>query len=185
MLMPGFSAELSLLRTGTHNNLYYPARLHTKNTIEPAYVDRACFDSCYNNCNQDCFGLTGMARSACLRECKQTQQACTATCTVAGPPPAPPAPPGNCLYGNWCGPGCGSGQVLDVLDSCCHDHDICYDLRGWGACSCDLAFVKCVNAIGYGAPTAFTTMGGWARLFGAIFTGRLTPGGALSCDPAR
>jgi hypothetical protein len=89
------------------------------------------------------------------------------------------------LYGNWCGPGCGSGQVLDVLDSCCHDHDICYDLRGWGACSCDLAFVKCVNAIGYGAPTAFTTMGGWARLFGAIFTGRLTPGGALSCDPTR
>ena len=179
MLMPGFSAELSLFCTGPYNNLRGPVRQHARDTIEPAYVDPACFDSCYNNCNQGCFGLIGMPRSACLRDCKQTEQACRATCTVAGPPPVPPSPPGNCLYGNWCGPGCGSGPVLDVLDSCCHDHDICYDLRGWGACSCDREFINCVFPIGYG-PTALTAMGGVARVFGAIFTGKLLLNG---CPP--
>jgi hypothetical protein len=58
---------------------------------------------------------------------------------VGGPAPAM----GGCWYGNWCGPGCGSGNPIDNLDECCMAHDLCYDARGIGACSCDLELVGC------------------------------------------
>lgn len=41
------------------------------------------------------------------------------------------------IYGNWCGPGYGSGEPVDDLDRACMEHDHCYDRRGWGDCSCN------------------------------------------------
>lgn len=46
------------------------------------------------------------------------------------------------IWGNWCGPGHGSGSAVDVLDSICRTHDKCYGSRGYFACSCDRAIVS-------------------------------------------
>lgn len=54
-----------------------------------------------------------------------------------------PPPVGGCWYGNWCGPGCGSGNPINNLDACCRTHDLCYTARGFGACSCDLDLIGC------------------------------------------
>jgi len=45
------------------------------------------------------------------------------------PPSLPKPPPGNNLYGNWCGPG-GSGETIGGLDKICRRHDECYDDKG-------------------------------------------------------
>jgi hypothetical protein len=50
-----------------------------------------------------------------------------------------------CIYGNWCGPGCGGpGGPIDNVDQCCQSHDRCYDARGYFACSCDRELLGCV-----------------------------------------
>lgn len=41
------------------------------------------------------------------------------------------------IYGNWCGPGYGSGTPIDLLDVGCKRHDNCYGSRGYHKCSCD------------------------------------------------
>lgn len=41
------------------------------------------------------------------------------------------------IYGNWCGPGYGSGTPIDLLDIGCRSHDWCYGKRGYYKCSCD------------------------------------------------
>lgn len=41
------------------------------------------------------------------------------------------------VWGNWCGPGHGSGAVLDTLDFWCKKHDLCYANRGYFDCICD------------------------------------------------
>lgn len=45
------------------------------------------------------------------------------------------------IWGNWCGPGHGGGNAVDVLDSICQTHDYCYAARGYFACSCDRQIV--------------------------------------------
>jgi len=52
----------------------------------------------------------------------------------------------SCIYGNWCGPGCGSGSTKDDVDECCKAHDKCYESRGYLACSCDKELLKCVRS---------------------------------------
>jgi hypothetical protein len=54
---------------------------------------------------------------------------------------------GNCLYGNWCGPGCGGGTPKDALDRCCKRHDECYGSRVLGSCSCDLELIACATPL--------------------------------------
>ncbi len=50
----------------------------------------------------------------------------------------------QCWYGNWCGPGCGSGTPIDDVDICCQTHDWCYQTRGYFNCHCDCTLADCV-----------------------------------------
>ncbi len=46
------------------------------------------------------------------------------------------------VYGNWCGPGHGSGPAIDGLDAACRRHDLCVRRTGIRYnCDCDLAFM--------------------------------------------
>jgi len=45
------------------------------------------------------------------------------------------------VYGNWCGPGHGSGPPIDPVDAACKAHDECYSERGYLDCSCDRELV--------------------------------------------
>ncbi|MBF0807631.1 hypothetical protein E4U03_03235 [Rothia nasimurium] len=56
--------------------------------------------------------------------------------------------PGNSIaagwevHGNWCGPGhSGPGEPIDLLDSRCKDHDLCYGEKGYFNKSCDFQLV--------------------------------------------
>jgi hypothetical protein len=77
---PGFVAERSVYRTGSHYGAS-PRPLHPAG-VTAALIDPGCFQSCYHHCNWDCFELIGPARSACLRECKATEVACRSVCTI-------------------------------------------------------------------------------------------------------
>lgn len=55
------------------------------------------------------------------------------------------------VYGNWCGPGHGSGQPIDDVDRACMNHDQCYDQRGYLDCSCDEQLIQSIDqALGAG-----------------------------------
>lgn len=41
------------------------------------------------------------------------------------------------VYGNWCGPGHGSGTPVDAVDDACKRHDACYSKNGYFNCTCD------------------------------------------------
>lgn len=49
------------------------------------------------------------------------------------------------IYGNWCGPGYGSGTPVDTLDNGCMQHDNCYGLNGYFSCSCDFQLIADIN----------------------------------------
>lgn len=49
------------------------------------------------------------------------------------------------VYGNWCGPGYGSGTPIDILDKGCKNHDMCYRRVGYHKCSCDRTFLRYVK----------------------------------------
>lgn len=49
------------------------------------------------------------------------------------------------IWGNWCGPGYGSGTPQDVLDRGCQIHDKCYEDKGYFTCSCDWALVAYIE----------------------------------------
>lgn len=44
------------------------------------------------------------------------------------------------VYGNWCGPGYGSGIAIDNLDAACRSHDYCYRDYYYHKCKCDTDF---------------------------------------------
>lgn len=44
---------------------------------------------------------------------------------------------GWAIYGNWCGPGHGSGEPIDQLDKLCMEHDQCYQEIMMFSCTCD------------------------------------------------
>lgn len=81
-----------------------------------------------------------------------------------------------CIYGNWCGPGCGGGPVKDDVDGCCKTHDECYDRRGYFCCACDLQLLSCV------CPKAniFTAKGRAAAAICAFFANQVRSG---ICNP--
>ncbi|WP_235617157.1 hypothetical protein [Lysinibacillus mangiferihumi] len=49
------------------------------------------------------------------------------------------------IWGNWCGPGHGSGTPQDVLDRGCQIHHKCYEDKGYFSCSCDWELVAYIN----------------------------------------
>jgi len=49
------------------------------------------------------------------------------------------------IWGNWCGPGHGSGPPQDILDRGCQIHDKCYEEKGYFSCSCDWELVAYID----------------------------------------
>ncbi len=49
------------------------------------------------------------------------------------------------VYGNWCGPGHGSGEPIDDVDRACMEHDKCYAQEGYFDCSCDSRLLGDLN----------------------------------------
>ena len=89
MAIPGFVVEASLYRSAP---AYHGRAMYAPDGggIRPAVINPDCFNGCYNDCNQGCFGLTGQGRSACLRDCKQIEIDCRNQCTEPGSGPTVP-----------------------------------------------------------------------------------------------
>lgn len=51
------------------------------------------------------------------------------------------------IYGRWCGPGYGEGNgtPIDLLDTGCKQHDLCYKKYGRHKCSCDVKLVSYID----------------------------------------
>lgn len=50
------------------------------------------------------------------------------------------------VYGNWCGPGHGSGTPIDTLDEGCRRHDDCYGkYKNKSKCKCDKDLIKYID----------------------------------------
>ena len=51
------------------------------------------------------------------------------------------------IYGRWCGPGYGEGNgtPIDLLDTGCKEHDMCYKNIGYHKCSCDVKLVSYID----------------------------------------
>lgn len=89
---------------------------------------------------------------------------------IAAPSTAPvtqPAPP--LFHGNWCGLGdLNRRKPVDALDAACRAHDLCYERRGRGACSCDRAFLRATAALSQ-RPTADEATKAKAALANTLF----------------
>lgn len=48
------------------------------------------------------------------------------------------------IWGNWCGPGYGSGVPIDLLDEGCMRHDNCY-VHGGNNCECNKKLIKYIE----------------------------------------
>ncbi|CYX27331.1 TPA: hypothetical protein U1741_000465 [Streptococcus suis] len=48
------------------------------------------------------------------------------------------------IWGNWCGPGYGSGAPIDLLDEGCRQHDNCY-VHGGNNCKCNKKLINYIN----------------------------------------
>lgn len=48
------------------------------------------------------------------------------------------------IWGNWCGPGYGSGRPIDLLDEGCRQHDNCY-VHGGNNCNCNKRLINYIN----------------------------------------
>jgi hypothetical protein len=142
MNMPGFTAEFSVYRTSGHFQMVETIN-RTDGLIHPALcVDPSCFEDCYADCNQECFGLAGPAKSWCLKECQGVYKTCYAECTGPCPPPPPPIDCGThlCPAGHpCCGPGCcpEGEHCCDNIDvvGCCPDGTTCREIFGLPFCS--------------------------------------------------
>lgn len=49
------------------------------------------------------------------------------------------------IYGNWCGPGYGSGTPIDGMDYCCKLHDNCYGSQCYSSCFCNGGLISCLQ----------------------------------------
>lgn len=87
------------------------------------------------------------------------------------------------VYGNWCGPGHGSGTPIDILDKGCKNHDMCYRSVGYHKCSCDRTFLRYVkNNYRKMAGTSQKAMANVIQGWLTIKTSNVTSsGGNLSC----
>lgn len=53
-------------------------------------------------------------------------------------------PLGVPVWGNWCGPGYGSGEPIDLLDEGCRQHDACY-VHGGNNCKCNERLISYID----------------------------------------
>jgi hypothetical protein len=52
----------------------------------------------------------------------------------------------GCVYGRWCGAGCGgTAPPKDSVDECCMKHDKCYNEKGYFHCGCDKELLRCLD----------------------------------------
>lgn len=86
------------------------------------------------------------------------------------------------IWGNWCGPGYGSGPPIDLLDYGCRDHDRCYGDRGYHKCSCDDDMLKYIidnkDRMTGGQKQAANAIEAWLRI---KLNNPGETGGNLSC----
>ena len=86
------------------------------------------------------------------------------------------------VWGNWCGPEYGSGVPIDILDSICKEHDLCYSRRGYHKCSCDEAMQAAIRRNKHkmtgGQKVAANSMLAWLSI---KVRNRNATGGILSC----
>lgn len=86
------------------------------------------------------------------------------------------------IWGNWCGPEYGSGVPIDILDSICRTHDLCYGSRGYHKCSCDedmqASIRRDINKMTGGQKVAANGMLAWLWV---KVNNRNSTGGILSC----
>lgn len=87
------------------------------------------------------------------------------------------------VYGNWCGPGYGSGTPIDLLDKGCKNHDMCYSNVGYHKCSCDKTFLNYVKnnyakMTGASQKSMAKVIQGWLTIKTSNVTSN---GGNLSC----
>jgi hypothetical protein len=75
--------------------------------------------------------LEALALRQTAMEAALSQGAATEVRTAAGEKISIP------VYGNWCGPGHGSGTPVDAVDDACRRHDQCYAKNGYFNCNCD------------------------------------------------
>ncbi|MED0675238.1 hypothetical protein P4S83_03825 [Aneurinibacillus thermoaerophilus] len=67
-----------------------------------------------------------------------------------------------CIYGNYCGPKCGSGTPISPVDWCCKHHDDCYANNGYFNCECDRKLIHCLAPYVYEGSE-------WAIIINAYF----------------
>jgi modification target Cys-rich repeat protein len=96
MNLPGFSAEVSLYRTGGRYRTA-GAPSPSRDTVRPAVIDENCYNDCYGYCLNACYDSGGDWYS-CSQHCAVDAQYCRDLCCVDGPPicfPDPSHPAGS------------------------------------------------------------------------------------------
>ncbi len=78
------------------------------------------------------------------------------------------------VWGNWCGPGYGSGTPQDRLDTACKAHDLCYGDYGYFDCDCDQELIDTIDRVMYLMSGAELNM---AKVIKAYFTAQMTVSG--------
>jgi hypothetical protein len=152
--LPGFGAEASLARTpGWHTPRVAQPQRHA--AVHPAALDPDCYDDCYGGCMEFCVG-PGRGRDACVNRCRQKSIQCRRQCGGGSPggPGGGVGGGGLAIYGNYCGPGHGTGTgdptgqtpPVDEVDAVCRAHDLCYDATHYSNCGCDRALLLSMPA---------------------------------------
>lgn len=168
MQLPGFSAESSLYQTATH---YYSRALPCPgdgvDIYLAAYVDRDCFDDCFQQCSDICFESTEPGRRACVAKCNAHNATCRLRCTRPGSPSGS-APPAACASGLT---NCG-GSCVDLM----------FSSSNCGACgvSCPQGSICCGGTCGTSCISGGCCPAGNAGCFRCMWW----MGGSVFCSPA-
>lgn len=134
--LPGYTAAAALYKSQNH----YNATTGSNHTGELGSVRPQTAKGCECRAAPDC--PQGVA-SWCLIDGPTGELTWSCGCRATPPGGGSEGAP-DCLYGHWCGPGCGGGEPINDVDACCKAHDQCYGRRGWGSCSCDAELLGCV-----------------------------------------
>jgi hypothetical protein len=81
-----------------------PTRGDTEVTRQAVFVDQDCLGHCLEDCGKACEGRGAGPKAGCIRQCRQDNADCRASCTKPGDPP-------NCNGGCVPGASCIGGRV--------------------------------------------------------------------------